>query len=270
MYLGQVITDSFVVKNGSGQATNADTTPTVTVYRNGNGTAEPVTVANIGTGVYTYSFTIPNSWDIGDTISVQFSAAVGGDSVLSIQSLGTILYASNPSDNPTINFGLCIPDKTDFQNFLDLQGSFKYYERLAPKCLEAQRFDLRPVLGKDFYAEIIAVVENTDTILPESTFLQDSYNNLLPYLKNFVKYSAFVRYLKDANTILTRFGPKTKKTPHSDFSAEDKKESIRYYGSMARDYATELVEYLDDNANLFPGWGSETIVLRPGIGFSSS
>jgi hypothetical protein len=69
----------FGVSGVSGAATNADSTPTLAVYRNGvlDG-AVSVTVANPATGEYSFTFVIPIGYALGDVVSVRATATVAG------------------------------------------------------------------------------------------------------------------------------------------------------------------------------------------------
>jgi hypothetical protein len=69
----------FPISGATGAATNADVTPTLAVYRNGIlDSGVSVTVTNPATGEYTFTFTIPGSYALGDLVSVRATATVGG------------------------------------------------------------------------------------------------------------------------------------------------------------------------------------------------
>ena len=69
----------FGISGATGAATNADSTPTLAVYRNGvlDG-AVSVTVANPATGEYSFTFVIPGDYTLGDVVSVRATATVAG------------------------------------------------------------------------------------------------------------------------------------------------------------------------------------------------
>lgn len=69
----------FGISGSTGAATNADSTPTLAVYRNGIlDSGVSVTVTNPSTGEYTFTFTIPGGYALGDLVSVRATATVGG------------------------------------------------------------------------------------------------------------------------------------------------------------------------------------------------
>lgn len=72
---GDVYRDGFATQND--QPINADSTPTVVVYRNGTADgAVSVTVTNVGTGVYKYSFTVPIGYATDDVVQPLISAVI--------------------------------------------------------------------------------------------------------------------------------------------------------------------------------------------------
>jgi hypothetical protein len=85
----------------TGEPADADGTPTVSVHQNGASVAPTVTVTNIGTGQYTYSYAL-SAFANGDQINEIVSAAVDGvdgatsrtftvDNTIASQSSATIL-----------------------------------------------------------------------------------------------------------------------------------------------------------------------------------
>lgn len=76
---GDTAYGAFPVSSGTGAATNADTTPNMSVWRNGvvDG-AVTVTLTNPSTGLYLWSFVIPSGYALGDMVRLQVAATVGG------------------------------------------------------------------------------------------------------------------------------------------------------------------------------------------------
>ncbi|MBV9850476.1 MAG: hypothetical protein JO250_12450 [Armatimonadetes bacterium] len=63
----------------TGGATNADSLPSATAEHNGaDDSAFTLTVANVDTGRYKITGTIPTSYAIGDSVVVTVAATVGG------------------------------------------------------------------------------------------------------------------------------------------------------------------------------------------------
>jgi hypothetical protein len=80
---GEVARGEFTTADPTtGAATDADSTPTVSVARNGTADgAVSVTVTSPATGRYLYSFTVPADYDAGDHVAVRVTATVGGVTV---------------------------------------------------------------------------------------------------------------------------------------------------------------------------------------------
>jgi hypothetical protein len=73
---GQSVTRVFTTRTAStGAATNADSTPTGTLYLNGTANGATVTVTNVTTGVYKAAVTMP-TLAIGDAVDLRISATV--------------------------------------------------------------------------------------------------------------------------------------------------------------------------------------------------
>jgi len=76
---GQAVAFSVTTVNPStGAKVTADSLPTATLWRNGVVTAETVTVTDQTGGDYKVAFTIPTTYDVGDTLQIKFAATVNG------------------------------------------------------------------------------------------------------------------------------------------------------------------------------------------------
>lgn len=76
---GSPIEDQFTLRSvETGEAANADTLPTAVLVRNGTDTAETVTIANVTTGIYLLSATIPADWVPYDLVGIRVRATVDG------------------------------------------------------------------------------------------------------------------------------------------------------------------------------------------------
>lgn len=76
---GDAISLRFIVSSpATSAAVNADALPVGTLVRNGANTAEVVTIANVATGDYSASFTIPAGYAAGDEVQLLIAATVGG------------------------------------------------------------------------------------------------------------------------------------------------------------------------------------------------
>jgi len=71
-----IVVDFTTHDPSTGAATDADSTPSGTLVRNGTDTAESVTVTNKATGVYKASVDIPGGYSAGDVVQVRIEATV--------------------------------------------------------------------------------------------------------------------------------------------------------------------------------------------------
>jgi hypothetical protein len=70
-YLGQAVAFTRFSEDNDLEPTNGDSNPTAVLQRNGEATAETVTVTTTATtGQFKYAFTIPGEWSVGDTVAV--------------------------------------------------------------------------------------------------------------------------------------------------------------------------------------------------------
>ncbi len=76
--LNQSVEWSFVLNDIEDGARNADSTPTVTLYRNGASDPASVNVTNPTSGRYLCTFTIPVGWSLGDDFFAVATAVVDG------------------------------------------------------------------------------------------------------------------------------------------------------------------------------------------------
>lgn len=78
--LGDTVRIPFGTCNNTGAATNADSTPTVTIYQQGVAMAYAPTVTNKATGLYEVQIdlTTANGFSMGKEYSVAVAATVGG------------------------------------------------------------------------------------------------------------------------------------------------------------------------------------------------
>lgn len=75
---GSAVVIQRTTQGSSGALVNADSLPTAVLVRNGADTGETVVVVNLSTGIYSFAFTIPLAWSLGDTVEVLAKATVAG------------------------------------------------------------------------------------------------------------------------------------------------------------------------------------------------
>lgn len=146
--------------------------------------------------------------------------------------------------------------KADFANYVHLPTNFRYDETMKPRVLQAQQHDLRKLVGKEFYAEIAQVLDNSGTVPGGLTTLtQTAYDNIVPYIKPVVIHFAYARFINQQDEHNTNYGTVVKKNPHSEPISE-KRRTTRTVAerSKAVDYWQDMLEYMEDNTGDYPTW----------------
>lgn len=157
----------FNTNNTSGVATNADSLPTATLWRNGVVDAAPgaaVTVTNQSTGDYLATFTVPAGYVAGDEIEVLILATVGGSAGKLRKGFGivdaTIASVKLKTDNLPAAPASETSATTNTNNLLAAignQGSGVYCQVNIPPVLE------RPDAGSETF-KVIAIFHDEGNI----------------------------------------------------------------------------------------------------------
>jgi hypothetical protein len=87
---GDVIRVQFSTTNPVGATTAADSAPTAALWRNGQATAEVVTVTAPATALYLAEATIPAGWALGDDVALVAAAMVSGIATQGVVWAGTL------------------------------------------------------------------------------------------------------------------------------------------------------------------------------------
>ena len=123
--------------------------------------------------------------------------------------------------------------------------------RLDPYILEAQEMDLYELLGKDLYLKLFTEV--TPPTFPATYY----YSELKNHYAGFLCYSAYARLLSQNQTTVTAYGVVSKKTDFSDLVPEPTlQRTIQAARGSAQEYAKRLIDFLNDNTEIYPEWKS--------------
>lgn len=126
---------------------------------------------------------------------------------------------------------------------------------------EAQDFDLRPILGDEFY--FLLVEESNES--PQYPTLSDLWNGCtyevggITYthegIKAYLVYSAYARYSANASTVATATGFVHKNNQFSEpVSEKTISRKVEQARSGAQVYENRFRHYLDNNRDLYPLW----------------
>ena len=145
---------------------------------------------------------------------------------------------------------------SDFDNYRKLTPaiSAKYEERVRPYVLEAQIADLRDLITKDFYNEVIEVAAS-EVDSANGKLTKVNYDLLLPYIKPVLAYYTWVRLIRNNQATITVNSLVRKTNEYSEPTTE--REITRLANDaegMARIYSDDLIKYLTDNKANFTTW----------------
>lgn len=149
---------------------------------------------------------------------------------------------------------------SDFNSLRSLSSNLNAAKKLDPYILEAQQFDLKPLLGNSFFLSIC-----NDYVNGEFTDYVDLFNGSewtesgKTYrhegLKSVLIYFSYARYVIESATNETAYGVVNKTDQYSQ-SAEDKtlirKRDTAYSGAQA--YWVDVKRFLDYNYLDYPLW----------------
>lgn len=143
----------------------------------------------------------------------------------------------------------------EIKAFKPLSINIDVAKQLDPWIIEAQEFDLKPILGDPFFIEIIETVEDFENILNPYKYTYNGYNYSHEGIKSSLIYWTYARYLANANQHSTPYGMVAKR---NDFSENiDEKTTarlIKQAQSGAIAYMNSWITFLDRNKVLYPLW----------------
>lgn len=147
----------------------------------------------------------------------------------------------------------------DIKDFKPLSGNTDTSKKVDPFILEAQEFELRPILGDEFYLDLLDDFNASPSLTKYNDLFNGSrytcgtiqYEN--PGLKSVLVYYSYARYLNNSNTNSTPFGMVEKL--NSDSKSLSEKALSRLVSqavSGAKAYEFRVVDFLRRNSEDFP------------------
>ena len=120
-------------------------------------------------------------------------------------------------------------------------------DKLKTEISSTQEKYGRKILCEDFYTEVLNVVAGTAS--------SAVINTLLPYIRDFLVYKTYARYLVSSPVSMTPAGARVQVDPNSN-PASDKQygEMIAQAKNDANYYQDRLVNFLELNEDNYPTW----------------
>jgi hypothetical protein len=152
----------------------------------------------------------------------------------------------------------------DFEPYRELTGNLDVTERLTPYINQAQIFDIKELMGNQFYTDLVNnyADANYQALLNGGEY---TYNNLtysFTGLKAVIVMFAYARFLANQNINVTRFGVVFKN--NSDVSDRVDTKTLQAAISNAKEqgkaYWNECTEFLCNKSTDYPLWGDDPTV----------
>jgi hypothetical protein len=153
---------------------------------------------------------------------------------------------------------------SDFTGYPAISANVNVVKKLDPYITEAQRFDLLPILGQEFYWDLIRDFEASPSLADyDELFNGSEYTvNNITYkhegLKPALIYFTYARYRMNANEEETATGLVTKNNPYSEPASEKAiTRRVDQARSAAFAYMEPVIKFLNDKYLDYPLWTKE-------------
>jgi hypothetical protein len=150
---------------------------------------------------------------------------------------------------------------SDFEPYRELTGNLDVTERLTPYITQAQNFDLKPLMGNQFYVDVVNNPASTENVLllDGGDYVYNNNTYTFTGLKAVIVMFAYARFLQNQNINVTRFGIVFKN--NNDVSERVDTKTLQFAVTNAKDqaisYWNECIEFLCNNSTDYPLWGDD-------------
>ena len=153
---------------------------------------------------------------------------------------------------------------SDFEPYRELTGNLDVTERLNPYITQAQNFDLKQLMGNQFYTDLVnnSSDQNYQDLLNGGDYVYNNLTYSFTGLKAVIVMFAYARFLANQNINVTRFGVVFKN--NNDVSERVDTKTLQAAISNAKEqaiaYWNECEEFLCNNSTDYPLWGDDPVV----------
>lgn len=145
-----------------------------------------------------------------------------------------------------------VSDITGLESF---SANTEFTKKVRPHIIDAQEFDVRPLLGEALYIDVCANVADYTDLLDEKTYLYKGKTYQHPGLKAVIVMYFKARYTQEANFHDTAYGVKFKS---NDYSTDVPEKAIARRAqremSGAEAYWVRVRDYLNRFDEDYPLW----------------
>lgn len=144
---------------------------------------------------------------------------------------------------------------TDIRAVKSISLNTNEIAQLTPCILEAQDFDLRPLLGDEFYFAVADDLESYSDLFNGSTYTYNGNSYAHDGLKGILIYASYARYVANSNVIATATGFVNKTNQFSESVSEKTISRLIEQSRSAQQVITNRVlDYLNRNKAIYPLW----------------
>ena len=145
--------------------------------------------------------------------------------------------------------------KSDFAGIIDISSNIRD-ARFDTYVAEAERLDLRPLMGNAFYYDFVTNITDAKYVtLKNGTNYTNTNNEVVDFkgIKHVIVYFTRFRQLNNDDIFSTPSGPVVKQLEHSEHISErTKARLIAQAKSAAISYWREVEIYLNENSSTYP------------------
>lgn len=153
---------------------------------------------------------------------------------------------------------------SDIAPYKSISANTDFIKKVDPFIIEAQQFDLKEILGNEFYYDLLEDFEASPKLVKYNDLFYGSswtraghtytHEGLVPV----ICYYSYARYILNSNVNATAFGTVKKKEEYSE--NVDDKTVIRLRdqaNSGALVYLVDVIKFLDHNREDYPLWKNQ-------------
>lgn len=148
-------------------------------------------------------------------------------------------------------------NRSDFDGRVDISANLSD-KKLNQHILHAQDFDLRDLMGDNFYFDMLAKfrTEPYKSLIEGRFYPKDGVQRNFEGLKAVIAYFTAAKLIFELDLTITPNGIYSKRNEYSD-AIDDKTKLFRanQYKNMAISVFNMAKDYINENANLFQYWG---------------
>ena len=160
----------------------------------------------------------------------------------------------------------------DFATYKELSVNIDDTTRINPYILQAQQFDLKPLVGEVFYKSIIdnPTTAETALLLSGGEYIYQNKSYEFSGLKSVLVYHTYARLLENQNINVTRFGVVFKNNADVSERVDEKtlQRLIQQARNQARAYWDECTVFLNRQSANYPLW-NKVPTTKPRINISA-